>query len=91
MAFPKPAKLQAEEIDTTPEPIPQKKYDRSIIEGSLGKAVWKLAAPTILTNIFGGLQGMVDHIVVGNIIGFKGNAAIGVSWQIFLVVVVFVS
>ena len=91
MAFPKPAKLQAEEIDTSPETIPQKKYDRSIIEGSLPKAVWKLAAPTMLANIFGGLQGMVDHIVVGNIIGFKGNAAIGVSWQIFLVVVVFVS
>ena len=75
MAFPKPANLQAEEIDTSPETIPQKKYDRSIIEGSLGKAVWKLAAPTMLANIFGGLQGMVDHIVVGNIIGFKGNAA----------------
>ena len=44
-----------------------------------------------MANIFGGLQGLVDHIVVGNVVGFKGNAAIGVSWQIFLVVVVFVS
>jgi putative MATE family efflux protein len=45
----------------------------------------------MLTNAIGGLQGIVDHILVGNFVGFKGNAAIGVSWQIFLVVVVFVS
>ncbi|MEZ5426822.1 MAG: MATE family efflux transporter [Pyrinomonadaceae bacterium] len=67
------------------------RYDRSIVEGPLGRAVWKLAWPTMLTNVFGGLQGMVDHVVVGNVVGFKGNAAIGVSWQIFLVVVVFVA
>jgi putative MATE family efflux protein len=29
--------------------------------------------------------------MVGNYVGFTGNAAIGVSWQIFLVVVVFIS
>ena len=82
---------EIEEIHTS-EKLPEKpKYDRSIIEGSLPKAVWKLAAPSIITNFFGGIQGLVDHIVVGNIVGFKGNAAIGVSWQIFLVVVVFVS
>jgi putative MATE family efflux protein len=90
MAFPEMAKQQEEEIPPT-ETDSKAKYDRSIVEGSLGKAVWKLAAPTMLANIFGGLQGLVDHIVVGNIVGFKGNAAIGVSWQIFLVVVVFVS
>ena len=86
MTFPENSEEQ-DEIHTSIKP----KYDRSIIEGSLSKAVWKLAAPTMLANIFGGLQGLVDHIVVGNIVGFKGNAAIGVSWQIFLVVVVFVS
>jgi putative MATE family efflux protein len=78
---------EIEEIHASEKP----KYDRSIIEGSLGKAIWKLAAPTMVASMFGGLQGLVDHIVVGNIVGFKGNAAIGVSWQIFLVVVVFVS
>jgi putative MATE family efflux protein len=82
---------ETEEIHITQPPILQKKYDRSIIEGSLPKAVWKLAAPSIIASMFGGLQGLVDHIIVGNIVGFKGNAAIGVSWQIFLVVVVFVS
>ena len=29
--------------------------------------------------------------MVGHFVGFTGNAAIGVSWQIFLVVMVFVS
>jgi putative MATE family efflux protein len=82
---------EIEEIHVSEKPVTKPKYDRSIVEGSLASAIWKLAAPTILTNAFGGLQGLVDHIVVGNIVGFKGNAAIGVSWQIFLVVVVFVS
>lgn len=91
MAFPKEAKEQTEEVQADQETVSPKKYDRSIVEGSLGKAVWKLAAPTVIANVFGGLQGLVDHIVVGNIIGYKGNAALGASWQIFLVVVVFVS
>jgi putative MATE family efflux protein len=45
----------------------------------------------MLQNAFGGLQGIVDHVMVGNFVGFAGNAAIGVSWQIYLVVMVFVS
>ena len=88
MAFPETAK-EKDEIHLSQEK--SSKYDRSIVEGSLGRAVWKLAAPTVVANVFGGLQGLVDHIVVGNVVGFKGNAAIGVSWQIFLVVVVFVA
>lgn len=68
-----------------------KKFDRSLIEGPVGPAVWKLAWPTMLQNIFGGLQGMVDHAMVGHYVGYTGNAAIGVSWQIFLVVMVFIS
>ncbi|HVE55726.1 MAG TPA: MATE family efflux transporter [Pyrinomonadaceae bacterium] len=79
-----------DESEIIQTPAPARKYDRSIIEGSLSRAVWRIAAPTMLTNIFGGLQGLVDHLVVGNLIGFKGNAAIGVSWQIFLVVIVFI-
>jgi putative MATE family efflux protein len=53
--------------------------------------VWKIAWPTMLTNAIGGLQGMVDHALVGNLVGHVGNAAIGVSWQIFIVVIVFIS
>ena len=45
----------------------------------------------MLTNVIGGLQGMVDHALVGNLVGFKANAAIGVSWQIFIIVIVFIS
>jgi putative MATE family efflux protein len=66
------------------------RYDRSIVEGSLRSAVWKLALPTVLTNMVGGLQGIVDHVMVGRYVGFTGNAAIGVSWQIFIVVIVFI-
>jgi putative MATE family efflux protein len=67
------------------------RYDRSIVEGPLRAAVWKIAWPTMLTNAFGGLQGIVDHVLVGNLVGYQGNAAIGVSWQIFLVVIAFIS
>ncbi|MBP6002156.1 MAG: MATE family efflux transporter [Pyrinomonadaceae bacterium] len=77
-----------------PEPTETKKsskYDRSIVEGPLGRAVWKIAWPTMLTNAFAGMQGMVDHVLVGNLVGYKANAAIGVSFQLFLVVIVFIS
>jgi putative MATE family efflux protein len=67
------------------------KYDRSIVEGPLLPAVWKLAWPTMLTNIVGGLQGMVDQALVGNLIGYKANAAIGVSMQMWLIVMIFIS
>jgi Na+-driven multidrug efflux pump len=53
--------------------------------------VWKVAWPTVLTNAIGGLQGLVDHVLVGHLVGFAGNAAIGVAWQIFLVVIAFIS
>ncbi|HCU12778.1 MAG TPA: hypothetical protein DGB72_11710, partial [Gemmatimonadetes bacterium] len=66
-------------------------YDRSIVEGPLLPAVWKLAWPTMLTNIVGGLQGMVDQALVGNMIGYKANAAIGVSMQMWLIVMIFIS
>jgi putative MATE family efflux protein len=69
----------------------RRKYDRSIVEGPLAPAVWKLAWPTMLTNIIGGLQAMVDQAMVGNLIGYKANAAIGVSSQIFLIVIIFIS
>jgi putative MATE family efflux protein len=66
-------------------------FDRSLIEGPIGPAVWKLAWPTMLQNVIAGLQGVVDHILVGHLIGYAGNAAIGVSWQIFLIVIVFMA
>ena len=76
--------------DPTAAPTAASRYDRSIVEGPLRSAVWKIAWPTMLANIIGGLQGIVDHVMVGHLVGFKGNAAIGVAWQIFIVVIVFI-
>ena len=53
--------------------------------------MWKLAWPTMLQNIIAGLQGIIDHAMVGHFVGYTANAAIGVSWQIILVVIVFIS
>jgi MATE family, multidrug efflux pump len=66
-------------------------YDRSIVQGPLGRAVWKLAWPSMLTNIVGGLQGIVDHVLVGHLVGYTGNAAIGVAWQLIIVVIIFIN
>jgi putative MATE family efflux protein len=66
-------------------------YDRSIVEGPLGRAVWKLAWPSMLTNVVGGLQGIVDHVLVGHLVGYTGNAAIGVAWQLIIVVIIFIN
>ncbi|HEV8580314.1 MAG TPA: MATE family efflux transporter [Thermoanaerobaculia bacterium] len=85
------APAPALEPSIPPSPPERGRYDRSIVEGPLRRVVWKIAWPTMLTNAIGGLQGMVDHALVGNLVGFKANAAIGVSWQIFIVVIVFIS
>ena len=66
-------------------------FDRSIVEGALPSAVWKLAWPTMLQNIIGGLQGIIDQAMVGQYVGHTGNAAIGVSLQLFILVIVFVA
>lgn len=77
-----------------PDPaIPRKTkpFDRSLIEGPISPAVWRLAWPTMVQNLVAGLQGVIDHVLVGQLLGFTANAAIGVSWQIFLVVIVFMA
>jgi putative MATE family efflux protein len=43
----------------------------------------------MLTNVIGGLQGIIDQVLVGHLVGYTGNAAIGVASQIFIVVIVF--
>jgi len=70
---------------------PLQKFDRSIVDGPLSPAVWRLAWPTMLQNVVAGLQGIIDHTMVGHFVGFRGNAAVGVSWQIIIVVIVFIS
>ena len=44
----------------------------------------------MITNVIGGLQSMVDHIMVGHYVGFRGNAGIGVATQVFIVVIAFI-
>lgn len=85
------APVKAPATEVPPVAAGKSRYDRSIVDGPLRPAVWKIAWPTMLTNAIGGLQGMVDHALVGNLVGYKANAAIGVSWQIFIVVIVFIS
>ncbi|MBL8182523.1 MAG: MATE family efflux transporter [Blastocatellia bacterium] len=88
--------VPVESIDQDPiernEPTPEpRKFDSAITEGPLTAAVWKIAWPAVLTNVFSGLQGWVDQILVGNLVGYQANAAIGIAFQIFLFVIVFVS
>ena len=77
--------------ESTATTKPAQRFDRSIVEGPIGHAVWRLAWPTMLQNVIAGLQGIIDHAMVGHFVGYTGNAAIGVSWQIILVVIVFMS
>jgi putative MATE family efflux protein len=70
---------------------PAQRFDRSLVEGPIGPAVWRLAWPTMLQNAIAGLQGIIDHAMVGHFVGYTANAAIGVSWQIIIVVIVFIS
>ena len=66
-------------------------FDDDIISGSILKSVWKVAWPVVITQLVAGVHGLVDHILVGNHVGFAAQAGIGVSWQLFLVVLVFLS
>ena len=75
---------------TEPVQKPQR-FDRSIVEGPIWPSVWRLAWPTMLQNVVAGLQGIIDHVMVGHFVGYTGNAAIGVSWQIVVVVIVFIT
>ena len=89
---PAPAEAKRTSAPEVPPPpaAERRRYDRSIIEGPLRPAVWKLAWPSMFANIIGGLQGLVDQFMVGHFVGSAGNAAIGVSWQVFLVIIAFI-
>src|SRR5215471_10407812 len=78
-------------VAAVPPARKSQKFDRSLVEGPIGAAVWRLAWPTMLQNVVAGLQGIIDHIMVGHYVGYTANAAIGVSWQIILIVIVFIS
>jgi putative MATE family efflux protein len=85
-----PVDIDAATAAASVTPPASRRYDRSIVEGPLRTAVWNIAWPSMLTNIIGGVQGIIDHVLVGHLVGFTGNAAIGVAWQIFIIVIVFI-
>ncbi len=55
------------------------RFDRSIVECPISRAVWKLARPTMLQNMIRGLQGTVDQAMVGRFVGYTASATIGVA------------
>ncbi|MBX7255894.1 MAG: MATE family efflux transporter [Candidatus Hydrogenedentes bacterium] len=66
-----------------------KAFDDDLVSGSILRSVWKLSWPIVTMNIINGLRGLVDQVLVGHYVqDVAANAAIGVSWVIFLVVVV---
>ncbi|HOZ46326.1 MAG TPA: MATE family efflux transporter [Candidatus Hydrogenedentes bacterium] len=68
--------------------------DPALTSGSITRSVWRVAWPVVLLNLVNGLHGLVDHLLVGNFVPSEtneANAGIGVAWQLFLVIVVFMA
>ena len=68
-----------------------KSFDEEIVSGNITRSVWKVAWPVILTQLTAGIHGIVDQILIGNYVGYKAQAGVGDSWQLFLVILVFLS
>lgn len=71
-----------------------KAFDDELTSGHVFRSVWKLAWPVTLLNLVNGVHGLVDHILVGHFVVDEmksANAAIGIAWQVFLVLVVFIA
>ena len=70
-----------------------KKFDDEIVSGSILRSIWKLTWPIALLNLINGVQGFVNQIMIGHFIESEdkaANAAIGASWQVFLVFIVLI-
>ncbi|HRK33433.1 MAG TPA: MATE family efflux transporter [Candidatus Hydrogenedentes bacterium] len=66
-----------------------KPFDEQLVSGSIVRSVWKLAWPIVLMNLINGVHGMVDQALIGHTVERDAaNAAVGVSWNLFLVIVV---
>lgn len=71
-----------------------REFDHDLTSGTITRSVWKLAWPVIMLNLVNGAHSIVDHVLVGHFVPSEANAAnaaIGVSWQVYMVVVVFLS
>ena len=67
------------------------KFDDEIISGSILRSVWKVAWPVVITQLVAGVGGIIDTYLVGKYVDYYAQAAVGVSWQLFLVILVFLS
>jgi putative MATE family efflux protein len=66
-----------------------KPFDEELVSGSIVRSVWKLAWPIVLMNLINGVHGMIDQILIAHSVQHhEANAAVGVSWNLFLVVIV---
>lgn len=68
-----------------------KQFDDDIISGSILKSVWKVGWPVVITQLVAGIGGIIDTYLVGKYVDYYAQAAVGVSWQLFLVILVFLS
>lgn len=71
-----------------------KHFDNEIISGNILNSLWKLTWPLVLLNLINGMHGFIDQILIGHFVPGKhneGNAAIGVAWQLFIVMVVLIA
>ncbi|HOE65600.1 MAG TPA: MATE family efflux transporter, partial [Candidatus Hydrogenedentes bacterium] len=68
-----------------------KPFDKELVSGSILRSVWKLAWPSVLLNLINGSQGIIAQIIVGRHLGYAANAAISASWQMYLVLFVFLA
>ena len=71
-----------------PDPVT---FDERLISGSVLRSVWRLSWPIVLLNFVNGAPTLANQLMVGHLLGYEANAAIGVSLQVFLVIVVFIS
>ncbi len=80
-------------LNNTENTFVLKAFDLQIVMGSRLRSVWKLSWPLVTLNLVNGAHGFVDHVLIGHFIGSADNAAngaIGVAWQLFMVIVVLI-
>ncbi|MGC8737760.1 MAG: MATE family efflux transporter [Candidatus Hydrogenedens sp.] len=71
-----------------------KHFDEEIVSGNVLNSLWKLTWPLVLLNLINGMHGFIDQVLIGHFVPGKnneGNAAVGVAWQLFIVMVVLIA
>jgi len=71
-----------------------KRFDPEIVSGNVLNSLWKLTWPLVLLNMVNGVHGFIDQVLIGHFVPGEnnaGNAAVGVSWQLFIVMVVLIA